>query len=352
MGGARSGRGAPVGLDLTTDGDADRVERRARLVIARQARVPLRSRSNGKEGKTMAASKSAKKKSAAAKKGGAAKASQGGGKAPSKKSLAVLGDVTGSEEAFERFKAEAGALQGPLVGFRADVRLAYYNANRGVEALLERRAQIEKDLPGISMGEVEAIPALALGAVFAASRAAQAQAQGADEPSISTMLMRARDLRALMLSSAESLVRAGLLPERAVEKIRQGRGAMDAAQDCVDLAALFRSNAGKLRGKTPVSAANLAEAANVGSELLTMLKPKAARSGKGAGKELMAAVDMRDRFWTMLVRRYEKARRAGVWLWGEAEVDEHVPLLQSRVAAPRKATPGSDAAAPAEGGGG
>jgi hypothetical protein len=308
----------------------------------------------------MAAKKSAAKKGSgakpAAKKGNgakpAAKASNEGGKAPSEKSLAVLGDVTGSEEAFERFQAEAGALEGPLVGFRADVRLAHYNAKRGVEALLERRAQIEKELPGISMSEVEAIPALALGAVYAASRVAQAQ--GADEPRISAMLGRARELRGLLLSSAESLGRAGLLAERAVEKIRQGRGAVDAAQDCVDLAALFRANAGKLRGKTPVSAANLAEASNAGSELLTMLKPKAARSAKGAGKELTAAVDMRDRFWTLLVRRYEKARRAGVWLWGEAEVDEHVPLLQSRVAAPRKPkqAAGQDAAAPAEAGGG
>ncbi|MFO0588298.1 MAG: hypothetical protein U0441_12190 [Polyangiaceae bacterium] len=75
-------------------------------------------------------------------------------------------------------------------------------------------------------------------------------------------------------------------------RARQGRGSIDAAQDAVDLAALFREFAAAVRGKTPVTAEMLKEAADLGTELLLALKPKSAKKDwtpKGALKEAIEA---------------------------------------------------------------
>jgi len=48
-------------------------------------------------------------------------------------------------------------------------------------------------------------------------------------------------------------------------------------------------------------------------------------------KEAQAAVENRDRFWTLVVRAHDRIWRVGAFLWGRDEVDVHVLALQATV---------------------
>src|SRR5262249_10447092 len=112
------------------------------------------------------------------------------------------------------------------------------------------------------------------------------------------------------------------------------------------LAALFRAHAAAIRNKTAVTAADLAEAADVGAELTTRLKPERARRDEKAKGALAEQMEQRDRTWTLLWLRHRELRRAGMWLWVD-EVDAHVPPLQAYEGRTRKLkTPASDAPPP------
>lgn len=246
----------------------------------------------------------------------------------------LVPEVTGSQAEYERFLAEARALDAREVKpFRADASLAYHNVSRGAEALLAQRVRLAREVPGLDLSRVQQLPRLALAVIFAASQVDRGAPVTRSE--IRTRLARAHVLRDLLLSSASAAAKAGLIPLRKVEKVREGRGQIDVAQDCVDLAALFTEYASVLRGKTAVSSEQVREAATVGTELLSLLKPMSARRTKTQSTELTSAVDARDRLWTLLVRDAEQARRAGFWLWGEDGVDAHVPRIQAHRAAPR-----------------
>lgn len=122
---------------------------------------------------------------------------------------------------------------------------------------------------------------------------------------------------------------AGVLPAARIAKIREGRGPMDTVGDCVALAALFTKEAQAVRGKTPVTAAQVRETAEIGARLGAALRPKGAR--RKVDDNLSAATDARDQLWTLFHRTWEdQVWRAGAWLFGRA-VDRHVPPLHSRV---------------------
>jgi hypothetical protein len=248
----------------------------------------------------------------------------GKAKTSSKKSAAD-GDVVGSQKAYEHYLPAAAAIDAAEVRpFRADASLAYHNIERALDSIAPFIDQIKEELPTIHVKELAELSELALAVMFAA-----AQVDRANDGSTPKLLVEARELRDLMLTGAEALAKAGLVPSREVARIREGNGLIDTAQDCVDLAALFLKHAKKVKGKTAVSKDDVKQAAKIGTELLRRLKPKGA---KGKGPEGLAeAVANRDRLWTLLVKRHRELRRVGMWIWAD-EVDAHVPALQSRVA--------------------
>lgn len=104
----------------------------------------------------------------------------------------------------------------------------------------------------------------------------------------------------------------------------------------MELAALFGKEAAALRGKSPVTAAQIKETADIGTQLLTLLKPSRTRRIK-AGPS--TATSDRDRLWTLVLARHDALWRAGAYLFGR-DVDEKVPLLQARrVRSLKKAPP-------------
>jgi len=269
--------------------------------------------------------------------GGAKKAAA---KKPSKPAKAddtdlAAPEVVGSQHDYERFLAEARA-QGEreVRPFRIDPSLAYHNVQRGVEAVLVLEARIRKELPSVDIEQLRTLPNLALGLCFAAS---QVDRGGGTSKQLAEPLRKTYSLRETMLASAVALGLAGTLPKREVEKIQEGRGSLDAAQDCVDLAALFKKHAAAARGKTPVTAAQVTEAAKLGTELIKVLRPASAKRDRAPTGALKEAIDVRNRFATLVTVRHELLQRVGHWLWGDL-VATHVPALQARIAAKRKPT--------------
>ncbi len=231
--------------------------------------------------------------------------------------------ATGSAAEFERFLPEALKLdRRAVLPLNADVSLALGNAKRGVDALLARPSEL-KGLPGVSVARIKSLSQLGLALAFSAGRVERF----APPPTgIKGKLSRLHQLRGMLLDSAQALASAGLVPEGAVRQIRHGRGGIDAAGDCVALAALFRKYPAALK-KAPVSAADVKEAAALGTELIGVLKPKSAR--RVDGRSIKQARDERDRLWTLFVQRWEQdVWRVGAWIFGR-KVGQHVPPLLS-----------------------
>jgi hypothetical protein len=234
----------------------------------------------------------------------------------------------GSEEQYLRFLPEAEKLPAPEVRpLRADVSVAIANAGEGLDAVLDRADEVAAALPKLSMDELRGVADLGSALAFAAGQVERFAPPPGDAMK---MLSRARKLRALLLGSADTLVLAGVLPAAQVARIHEGHRGLDTAGDCVALAALFRKNAAAVKGKVVFTASDLKETAEVGRRLAGMLRPKAV-GNKGVAKELSAALEARDRLWTLFERRWEEnVWRAGAWLFGRG-VDDKVPGLLERV---------------------
>jgi len=135
-------------------------------------------------------------------------------------------------------------------------------------------------------------------------------------------------VRETLFEAAKPLVRNALLSKTEMDRILAGRGRIDAANDCVDLAALFRGEWATIQSKTLVTEADLQEAAEVGATLQTVLHPERARPRAELTAEMKETIDLRNRFWTVLRNRHQLLWRVGAWLFGP-EVDEKVPPLLS-----------------------
>ncbi len=250
-----------------------------------------------------------------------------------KKSSAAGADF-GSAAKYEMFLPEAAKLPKNAVRpMRADVHLAASNATEGATAVLAHEEVIRRELPKISVPAIAGLGGLASAVIYAAGEVERYAPPPTDTKAL---LARAHDLRAIFLSTADALARAKILPATTVAKIHQGHGGIDTAGDCVALAALFQKNAKALKGKVPFSAADVKEAADAGTKLLAVLRPKSA-GRKPHGKGLIDATDARDRLWTLFETQWEEhVWRSGAYLFGR-KVDAHVPPLQSRVAGKRPA---------------
>jgi len=107
-----------------------------------------------------------------------------------------------------------------------------------------------------------------------------------------------------------------------------GSGKFDMATDGVDLVAVYRENRDAIRGMHPFSDEEI-EALETNSEwLIEHLTPDGARA---EAKKKSPAEDVRDRLWTLMLRRHPHLRKIGYYLHGD-DVDLYVPKLQSRVA--------------------
>ena len=249
-------------------------------------------------------------------------------------------EIAGSEEQYVKFLPLVQKLDAKSVSAcRADVHLAHHNVQLGADSVLSYRTKLRTELPRFSHAEIESIVDLSRAVVFSAARVDAV----ASPNEIRTLLAHGRHKRGLLLSAANSLAAAGLVPDPVVEKIRKGTGPIDVATDCVDLAALFTKYA-SVRSKTPVTAADVRESSEVGTKLLDLLKPRGTKRTRPV--DVKTAANIRDRFWSLLLVRHDQLWRAGAFLFGRNDVDKRVPPLQSRAVGRRAKAPTAPAATP------
>ncbi len=234
-------------------------------------------------------------------------------------------DTEGSAEAFAELLPEAQKIPAASVrSLRGDPALALHNVEVGLSAVLPHEAALASLPSPFDLDALKSLQRVALALVYAA-----AQIDRSSPGTVRKLIGRASELRDVLLSSAVALMKAGVLPSKKVEKILSGRGTRDMAQDCIDLAQLFREHQKAVQGKIAVTQEQIDEAAAVGNELIVQLKP--ARAKAKAPDGVKAAVEARDRLWTLLSDRHaDQLRRAGMWLWVD-EVDEYVPSLLSGI---------------------
>ena len=206
--------------------------------------------------------------------------------------------------------------------YRADPNVVLHNVRAGTKALLEHEEVLAEELPKYDLATLRRAPDLALALKHATFRTVDARGEGTDIPA---MIAENGELRSVMLASAESLALTGFFDKRKVADIRKGRGASDAADDSIRLAALFQEKADAVRGKTVVTATMAKRAAFLGSTLAAALKPTGTK--RGPNKNVLTATDIRDRFGAILVADWDLARRAAVWIFGQEQTQ--VPALNS-----------------------
>ncbi|WP_437925419.1 hypothetical protein WMF37_41175 [Sorangium sp. So ce291] len=227
---------------------------------------------------------------------------------------------------YKRFAPEALALPDREVELcRADVRIAFANVKQGVEAACADPARVRKALPELPLDDVLALPDLGRALVFASTRVT---ARPASSREIEAKLKIVAELREPMLSLAETLARRGLLPREVVAEIRAGSGKYDMASDGMALAHLYEEHADALRGKHPFTREEFDQLREASEWLLDNLTPDGAR--RPATKQRGEAEAMRDRLWTLLVRRHADLRKIGYYFHGDA-FEDVTPKLQSRV---------------------
>lgn len=240
-------------------------------------------------------------------------------------------EITGSRAAYEQFSIEARAVAGPLSVPRVNLGRVYHNVIAGVGAVLADKERLARETRAFDFKQAANLPNLALAVIYASNLVDRNAPKATREK-----VARAAGLRGKLLPAAEVLATAKLMPAHEVARIRKGTGDIDIADDCIALARLFTDYAAQIRGKTTITAAEVREASDLGTELRTILRPKGTRKAP-AEPELAMALENRDRLWTLLVERYDLVRRAGAWLFGLEKVSELVPPLGSRVKAKAKA---------------
>jgi len=234
-----------------------------------------------------------------------------------------------SQTSYDAFLAAAKALEPGLIEeCCADVVLAYHNVTRGVENVLGGGLVIIGKLPDINITELSMLPRLAQGLAFAAL---QVQREVKNAP-FGRLFERAQYLRRKLRKTAEALAEANLLPGPDTDEVRL-QAQREVLEDCLALAALFRRNEAAITGRSPVSASDLREVDQVVQKLRVMLGQQV--DAKEGGPFILKAIEMRDRFWTLLNQRHEVLWRCGAWLYGRA-VEERVPPLPVRQAVLRK----------------
>jgi hypothetical protein len=210
---------------------------------------------------------------------------------------------------------------------RADVRIAFVNVKQGINAVCAAPERIREALPRIPLNDVLELPDLCRALIFATTRIT---GRPASSKEIEAQLAVIREPREQMLQVAETLAAKKLLPADEVAAIRAGSGKYDMASDGVALVRVYGEHADAVRGRHPFTSDEF-ERLRVASEwLLDNITPDGAR--RPVQRTRGDAAEMRDRLWTLLLRRYSDLRAIGYYFHRD-EFEEFTPKLQSRLGA-------------------
>ncbi len=244
-------------------------------------------------------------------------------------------EAAGFEASYEATQADAQAVaESDVFTYTGNAHVALQNARKGVAAVVAERARIESDpkAPKVDFASIAATVRVAEALVFAVTIVSNTSAEKRE---INALMSEVYETRDEILANAVSLVKSKVITGKDAEvvaNIAKGTGPVDAAQDCIALAALYRRIASSIAGKTPITAERVKRAAELGSEALATLTPSGVEVKRDANDPVARAAEMRDRIAVVLTRHYDEIARIGGWLWG-FDLAAHVPPLRSRTAA-------------------
>jgi hypothetical protein len=231
---------------------------------------------------------------------------------------------------------------------RANTRIALANVRFAIHANFgaagdparpARLKEVREALPKIKIKRVLALPNLARALLLAANKATGRPASAGE---INEKLAIVSALREPMLTQAETLAGRGIFPKEIVAKIRAGSGKYDIASDGAALVSLYAECAHDAAGKHPFTEEEFAKVREASEWLLERLTPTGAKPRTPVKQP--DAEDMRDRLWTLLVKRYADLRVIAYYFHQDA-FEDYAPRLQSRSAgAPAPDEEGSDEA--------
>jgi hypothetical protein len=247
--------------------------------------------------------------------------------------------------AYEAVLVRVLEYKGTLKPCTANEDLVRANVRTSVAALQPFLARFADELPRIPTSRLGEALDLASGLVHA-RQLADGQAGPPRPANLKAKTARLYELRGLLLNQAKLLASLGVLPTERVKAIQEGHGHLDAANDGSSLNTLYTEFAGPLTGKHPFSAEVIAELGQLGHELSQYFKPLEAKKAAPVASDTVSPDEIVQRIWAVLGVVYLDLRKAGFYFFGE-EVDDHVPPLQARLAAPRTPAPTTPAPKPA-----
>lgn len=231
-------------------------------------------------------------------------------------------------EAVATFTEAARALPvASLKPMHFDMELCYVNVSLGERSL---RSQMERFLamPDMPRDIFETIRGTLLATYFQADLVKRTTAE---KIAAELDLEELRHLRMLFKTSLEACGCKGLFPPADVKELKEiakGTGTLDAAQDCIRYAAFYRRHAEILKNKTPIEPADITRAEELGQRVRDQLALEG-HVRATTGDEVKDAIDLRDRFFTLLVNAYDLALSAAPFLFGKDHKNA-VPSMQSR----------------------
>lgn len=237
-------------------------------------------------------------------------------------------EVVGSPDALERARAAAFALpEERVLPYDVDASLAYHNAVKGRDAVLKARAAVEATGFNADWELIRSIGELGLALVHAH---ALVDGDGRTRGTLRALVTSAAPVRRKLLTAAVALAAQGLLPSDTVRSIKKGRGSRDLGADLLALTTLFRSHAAAIAGQHPVSAAQLQEAAELGTRITENSRGPRVKRERGRVGDARSAAELRDRVYTLLVHGHQHLAQTGGALWG-LDVVKRIPSLRSGV---------------------
>lgn len=238
-------------------------------------------------------------------------------------------NVQGAEEAYRELLPLAMAIAPAEVqGYPGNITIARRNLLLGSAAVSELAEKLKDEVKPERLKAAEQTLSLILAAEFSILRI-DTMERGVGSGVLS-LLVEARLLRRRLLSNAEGAAEYGLLPRERVEGIKKGKGQLDTARDNVALSALYREYKAILSGKSPVPEVDIERSGQVGSRLLSLLKTESVTEPPEEPEEIVTALEIRDRFWTLLVQQRELLWKLAGLIVGPKEVDAVVPPLLSQ----------------------
>ncbi len=211
-----------------------------------------------------------------------------------------------------------------------DPLIAKNACKRGLAVIDDHEKVLKAKHPGFDLAELRALPELCDRTQAARRAAVQARKPGGD---VGELLASALSWRRRLMGLAQSLAeKGGAIDPRELRRIEAGKGATDNVQDVLDLLALLAPVEAVVRAAHGQTA--LADARAAASAAIEGLGGSVAET-----KESRSAVDLRDRYASLVVARHDRLRAAVAAVAGYRAAAALVPPLYDPSAAPKADEP-------------